>query len=165
MPLTQAGRTREPRHTHRATPCLAATAAVATALAALAPAHADPAPPLQTPQAGRADQWSGVWHTHHQFGNPTLHLQLERQHGPDLVKGWYQNDGGGGRGKIRGEVTPVHIARVEVWEGRFRDDDGQSKGKFKVRLDLTSGTHFDGWFKTCGVLTCSEKFPWSGDHA
>ena len=41
MPLTQAGRTREPRHTHRATPCLAATAAVATALAALAPAHAD----------------------------------------------------------------------------------------------------------------------------
>ena len=165
MRLTHAGRTRAPRHTHRTILCLTATTAAATALVALAPAHAGPAPPSPAAQAGRADPWSGVWHTHHQFGNPTLHLELEHQEGPDLVKGWYENDGGGGRGKIRGEVTRVHIAHVDVWEGRFRDDDGQSKGKFKVRLDLTEGTHFDGWFKTCGALTCSEKFPWSGDHS
>ncbi|WP_395659667.1 hypothetical protein [Nocardioides sp.] len=153
MQLTHAGRTRQPRHTPTTTLSLAAVTAVAAFLVAPAPAHATLVPP---------DQWSGVWHTHHEFGNPTLHLDLERQDGPDVVKGWYQNDGGGGRGKISGEVSRAH--GDEVWEGKFRDDDGGSKGKFRVKLD-SSGAHFDGWFKTCGRFLCSSKYDWAGDHA
>ena len=151
MELTHAGRTREPRRSTVLGTVIGALTVVAALLVA-APAHAVVPP----------DQWSGVWTTHHEFGNPTLHLELERRDGPDVVKGWYEGESGTGRGKISGEISRAH--GDEAWEGRFRDDDGASKGKFRVKLD-SSGTHFDGWFKTCGHLVCSSRYSWSGDHA
>jgi hypothetical protein len=114
---------------------------------------------ILAPSATAADNWSGVWHTKHQFGTPRLNLDKQG----DRVEGNYRDDHGALRGKIWGHLEGV---QNRVWEGHYRDThpDRSPKGKFRVHLegDLV---HFKGWFKACGRVFCSEKYDWRGDHA
>jgi hypothetical protein len=108
------------------------------------------------PQAGtvRSEHWQGVWETKHKFGTPELELKQD----DDIVKGTYTSKGGAS-GKINGELSGT---RKRVWSGKFRDTKGgNSKGIFNVKLqdDLE---HFEGWFKTCGLIGCSKKYDWRG---
>lgn len=125
-----------------------ATALVTSVLFA-APAHA-------------ADNWSGVWNTHHQFDDVTMKLDLDKQKGPDDLDGTYKNASDGRTGKLNGTVSKS--SGEEVWSGKFRDDDGASKGKFHITLQ-SDKVSFKGWFKICYTFTCSEKYKWTGEHA
>jgi hypothetical protein len=115
-----------------------------------------------TPADARADNWSGVWHTHHQFDDVRMKLDLDPQKGPDDLDGTYKNASDGRTGKINGTV--VRDGGPEVWTGRFKDDDGACKGKFRIVLQ-SDQVSFKGWFKICGTFTCSEKYTWTGEHA
>jgi hypothetical protein len=112
-----------------------------------------------TPAHARADNWSGIWRTEHQFGNPKLFLHYNEDDG--VVKGTYKEDGQL-KGRISGDLTKKRTG--DVWQGKFRDEDGASVGKFRVVLN-SDQVSFDGWFKTCGSFVCSEKYPWHGEHA
>ena len=46
---------------------------------------------LAPPAQARADNWSGIWRTHHQFGNPKLFLHYDEDDG--VVKGSYKEGG------------------------------------------------------------------------
>lgn len=111
--------------------------------------------------AQAADSWSGVWNTTHKFGTPKLNIELDKDKGPDTLEGTYKNDSGT-KGKIWGEVE--RDGGAQVWTGRFKDNDGASKGKFRVVLQ-SDQVSFKGWFKTCGSVGCSEKYDWTGEHA
>lgn len=143
MSITSAGRARKLR---------TMTLAIVTMLAASV---------LLAPPAQAADNWSGVWNTTHKFGTPRLDIELDKEKGPDTLAGTYKNDSGT-KGKIWGEV--VKDGGEEVWVGRFRDNDGASKGKFRVVLQ-SDAVSFKGWFKACGNVGCSEKYTWTGEHA
>ena len=116
---------------------------------------------LFAPPAHAADNWSGVWHTEHKFGSPKLKLDLDKEKGPDHLDGTYKNSDDT-KGKIWGEVSKS--GGEEVWEGRFKDNNGNSKGKFHIVLK-SDKVSFKGWFKTCGNFVCSEKYKWTGEHA
>ncbi len=106
--------------------------------------------------AASADNWSGVWNTVHKFGTPKL--KLEKDGG--RVEGIYK-DNGRKIGDIWGDLSEHRT----VWSGRFKDTNGDgSKGKFRVELQ-SDQVSFNGWFKTCGFIQCSERYNWTGQHA
>ena len=110
---------------------------------------------LLAPPATAVDHWSGVWNTRNQFGSPKLELDKDG----DTVKGKYRDDHGAIKGKIKGELTDV---QDRVWTGTYKDNE--DKGKFRVELQ-GDNVSFEGWFKSCGALFCSEKYDWTGQHA
>lgn len=60
-----------------------------------------------TPAHARADNWSGIWRTEHQFGNPKLFLHYNEDDG--VVKGTYKEDG---QLKAGSPATSPRSARV-----------------------------------------------------
>lgn len=113
------------------------------------------------PAAEAADNWSGIWITHHKFSDPRLKLDLDPQKGPDELDGKYTNSDGS-TGRLNGEVTKG--GGEEVWTGRFDDDEGPGKGKFRIVLQ-SDKVSFIGWFQVCQKGECSKKYKWTGEHA
>jgi hypothetical protein len=113
---------------------------------------------LTAPAHSRADNWSGIWRTEHQFGTPKLFLHYHEDDG--IVSGTYKENGQL-KGRITGDLTKRRSG--DIWAGKFKDADGASVGKFRVVLN-SDAVSFDGWFKTCGTFTCSQKYPWHGEH-
>lgn len=153
MVIIPAGRTRTPHTTTRTSRSLRG-AVLGAALALVAGL-------LLAPPAQAADSWSGIWTTVHKFGTPTLDIELKKDKGPDTLKGTYTNSDGT-TGKITGTVEKD--GSTQVWSGKFKDDSGNSVGKFSVKLQ-SDEVSFKGWFKTCGSFVCSEKYKWKGEHA
>ncbi len=113
------------------------------------------------PAAQAADNWSGIWITHHEFSDPRMKLDLDPQKGPDELDGKYTNTDGS-KGKLNGEV--VKRSGEEIWTGTFNDNEGPGKGKFRIVLQSDKVT-FVGWFKVCAGGECGEKHTWTGEHA
>ena len=109
--------------------------------------------PATTAGAG-AEWWDGHWHTTNHFGTPSLKLTQDG----NTVEGIYKDNGGATKGTIGGELSD----HKTVWTGSYHGND--DKGKFRVELQ-SDNVSFKGWFKSCGSVTCSQKYDWTGEHS